>query len=154
MRTKVLIVGFLVLMTWVNVQIVVKERVRTNGARLVLKLEPLDPRSLIQGDYVSLRYAIVRDIPDGKRSGVIHLKRDKNDLALSPEPTSSTETIPLKYYRQNGKIRFGIESYLFQEGQGSLHETARYAELRVSRRGAPQLIRLLDQRLQPLTVDP
>ena len=39
-------------------QTVKSESLLTNGASIKLEIEPLDPRSLLQGDYVRLNYSI------------------------------------------------------------------------------------------------
>ena len=42
--------------------IVAKERIKTNGERIFLALAPVDPRSLMQGDYMALRFEIATHI--------------------------------------------------------------------------------------------
>src|SRR3546814_7520410 len=41
----------------VNLQVLQKQRVLDDGRTVLLALRPVDPRSLIQGDYMVLRYA-------------------------------------------------------------------------------------------------
>jgi hypothetical protein len=41
-----------------------KERLAASGRDVLLDLAPRDPRSLMQGDYMTLRYAIARDVWD------------------------------------------------------------------------------------------
>ena len=44
----------------VNLSIVAKERIKTGGEPIFLELAPVDPRSLMQGDYMALRFAIAQ----------------------------------------------------------------------------------------------
>lgn len=149
-----LILGGLVLALAVPLGLVAqKERVRARGTRLLLALAPVDPRSLIQGDYMVLEYALIRGLPDTTawpRDG--HLV-----LAVSPEGVGTyvrrddrTPLAPgelrIRYRkRDGGRIRLGAEAYHFQEGHAGLYEAARYGELRVTGSGAALLVGLADE---------
>ena len=143
-RSRGLIFGFLLIMILVNVQILFKERDIATGRRLVLALAPVDPRSLMQGDYMTLRYQIANDVPPGD-SGYISLKPDTNDFAETVTTEEGESTLKLRFSRVNGRVQFGIESFLFQEGERSTYQAAKYAELRVSESGVPTLVNLLDE---------
>ena len=54
----------------VNGSIVAKERIKTHGERIYLELAPVDPRSLMQGDYMALRFALAESIPTDWRVAV------------------------------------------------------------------------------------
>ena len=58
----VVIVATLVVLAAVNGSILAKERIRSTGERIFLALAPVDPRSLMQGDYMALRFAIAEQI--------------------------------------------------------------------------------------------
>ena len=47
-----------------NVLIFQKERLLASPQGILLELAPVDPRSLIQGDYMALAYAITREVPE------------------------------------------------------------------------------------------
>ena len=67
----------------VNFLIVKKEDTLANGRTMLLRLAPVDPRSLIQGDYMVLRYAIARGISEAQLEdkGCIVVSLDENDVA-------------------------------------------------------------------------
>ena len=79
-----------------NHSIVAKEHIRANGERIYLELAPVDPHSLMQGDYMALRFAIARDISteasgsaallvqrfQGARYGVFRVDRDSGEAVL------------------------------------------------------------------------
>ena len=57
-----LVVSSALLFAFFNAQILLKEHTRTSGNLVLLELAPVDPRSLMQGDYMTLRYAIASDV--------------------------------------------------------------------------------------------
>ncbi|QLE83937.1 GDYXXLXY domain-containing protein [Shewanella sp. Scap07] len=60
---KLLLFGTLViLLGLVNWQIYQKEQHLAHGVKVYLELAPVDPRSLMQGDYMALRFKIANDI--------------------------------------------------------------------------------------------
>ena len=61
-RAGLVIGGLLLVLGVANLQIVQKERLLRDGDWASLALAPVDPRSLIQGDYMALDYAIARQV--------------------------------------------------------------------------------------------
>jgi uncharacterized membrane-anchored protein len=59
-----IVVGLMtvVILGAVNTMIVGKERIVANGTVVLLRLAPRDPRSLMQGDYMALRYALAGEV--------------------------------------------------------------------------------------------
>ena len=67
---KALLAAGLVLVLAVpNALVVQKERLLASGTPMLLELAPVDPRSLIQGDYMRLDYAVVRQKADSNGQG-------------------------------------------------------------------------------------
>lgn len=56
--------GLLLALVVVNHGIVQRERILSDGRVLLLELQPVDPRSLMQGDYMALRFSATDDIRD------------------------------------------------------------------------------------------
>jgi uncharacterized membrane-anchored protein len=56
--------GLLLALVVVNHGIVQRERILSDGRVLLLELQPVDPRSIMQGDYMALRFAAGDDIRD------------------------------------------------------------------------------------------
>jgi uncharacterized membrane-anchored protein len=89
-RAAGLIAGLMLILVVVNVSIARYERILASGTRVVLALAPVDPRSLMQGDYMALRFDVAEQLlpmlaaspPDvGKRiearqGGYLALHRD------------------------------------------------------------------------------
>jgi uncharacterized membrane-anchored protein len=133
-----------------------KERLLEEGTLLLLKLAPADPRSLMQGDYMALRYAY--PFPDGMlpgrddtlpRRGFCVVEPDHDGVAAikrfqaAKEPLSPGEYL-IAYTRPDYRIRIGAESFFFQEGTASFYEKAEYGGLKVDNNGNSLLIGLFD----------
>ncbi len=139
----ILLIGYF---AWSTVQ---KERTLKNGRLVLLQLAPVDPRSLMQGDYMALRYAIASnseiDVPE---TGYYVLQLDSNSVGAvkrmqaEAQPASDGEVI-VQYKLYGDKI--GAESYFFEEGNAEKFEKAKYGGLKVDRHGASILVGLYDE---------
>lgn len=154
--------GLLVLLV-VNGQILGKQQVIDSGKTVYLELAPVDPRSLMQGDYMVLGYALARDeelreagetVPTRGRM-ILELDRKGRATFSRFEDEEAGDSLAenevyLGYRKWRRGWRFGIESFFFQEGLGERYERAKFAELRVSESGVPVLLDLRGEKLQPL----
>ncbi|WP_143415749.1 GDYXXLXY domain-containing protein [Geobacillus sp. E263] len=125
-----------------------KEQHLRNGEVVKLELEPIDPRSLLQGDYVRLRYDI-STIPhiDGRGKVQVVLRKDNDGVHRFVHVYSMNGKKQEGYVRQEGDVLvngtlygntivYGIESYFVPEGEGmNLQERTRFAYVRVSETG-------------------
>lgn len=118
------------------------------GTEVTLAAEPVDPRDLFRGDYVTLSYGFTRfeapAQPDGQseRDVWVRLTRDgalwrHSEIAFSPLSARSPDEVILRGRaiesggvwndgdaRMNYRTIFGIESYFVPEGQGRPIEQA------------------------------
>jgi uncharacterized membrane-anchored protein len=131
-----------------------KEQVLQDGKTVLLRIGPADPRSLIQGDYMSLRYAINAEAswpPEGR----LLLRKDANGVGqlvglYEPGAPVGQDEVVLRYRRRRWQTRLGAEAYYFQEGTADRYAKARYGELRVAPSGESVLVRLRDEDREPL----
>jgi uncharacterized membrane-anchored protein len=156
-----------------NLLVVQKEHVLSHGDVIRLELRPQDPRSIMQGDYMTLNYTLSRRISNRSREAVPHRGRlvvrlDENRVARferfdDGSPLAANERF-LVYYKRDrrggpwslvfgsrAEIWPGPNAWFFQEGQDQIYAQARYAELRVSSSGQRVLTGLLDSNLEPLS---
>lgn len=156
-RSTVVWVTALAILVLVNYGVFQKENLRTNGQPVYLELAPVDPRSLIQGDYMLLDYAVLRplDLSDLPDAGQLRVELDENSIATAAHlyqdagPLSANEV--LINYRKNGwRLHIGADNFFFQEGQADIFAEAEYAEVRVGPSGDLILVGLLDENLEPL----
>lgn len=155
MKKAFFLINLVIIMLVVNYHIVQKENTLKNGSTMLLRLIPVDPRSIIQGDYMALRYKIEDTVPVKQldEKGRIVVSLDKNNVAsfvrlYTGEELESGEHLLL--YRKRGKIKFGAESFMFQEGDAKFYMNAKYGELKVDMSGNSILVGLRGEDFSPL----
>lgn len=159
MKNTAVVLGGLVLALGVpNYAILQKERLLQRGTTVLVELAPVDPRSLIQGDYMRLNYAMSRDFAFDRgipRNGHFVVQLDPNGVARFVRVHQ--RGIPLKpgehlllYRRRGNRLRIGTDAFFFQEGHASRYVGARYGELRVDASGGSVLVGLRDSTLRQL----
>ena len=156
-RTVGIFAGLALALGVPNVAIVQKERLLATGATMLVELAPVDPRSLIQGDYMRLDYAIARSLtePGIPRDGRLVVRADSDSVARfvrvhEPRTALQSGERLLRYRRRAGRARIGSDAFFFQEGHANRYETAKYGELRVDRTGTSVLVGLRDEMRRPL----
>lgn len=146
---RLLIVALVLVLGAVNWSIFAKERIKTHGERIFLALAPVDPRSLMQGDYMALRFALADRI-DAKASGSAPLLVDDKGVATL-NPDSNAEGLRIRYRVRNGQVWLGTNAYFFEEGTAERFNGARFGEFRVDRdSGEAVLVGLAGQDLKTL----
>jgi uncharacterized membrane-anchored protein len=146
----------------VNREILAKEAIRRDGAVVFLELRPLDPRSLMQGDYMALRFALADELGQRSREELrgtltgeggfafAAIRLDASGVgSLAPEGTSAP--LRLRYRIRGGRPWLGTNAFFFPEGQAERFARARYAEFRLDPdTGEAVLVGLRDAALKPL----
>lgn len=146
------VINLILVLAFVNYTSFQKEELLENGELLLFELAPVDPRSLIQGDYMSLRYAIADDIQDTlvPKRGFLVVKRNADGIAervrIQPdEKPLNPEEFLVKYSAPNAwTLNIGAESFFFQEGQAARYETAKFGAIKVDNKGNSLLVGLYD----------
>ena len=150
-RIIVLTVTIAIVLTLINVEIAGKERIVRNGTTVLLRLGVQDPRSLIQGDYMALRYLMVNDVArEAKRSGmndgvaVIELGElnEASFVAIYKGQQLQDGQYLLRYRKRGDSVRLASDAYFFEEGSGQDYSGARFGEVRVNAKGDAVLIGL------------
>jgi uncharacterized membrane-anchored protein len=135
-----------------------KEWLLARGETVYLELGPTDPRSLIQGDYMRLRYEMAdeirEDLPDEHvRGGRVVARLDDDRIAHFERIYRGGdvgEDEMLLRWRFRDRIAIGANAFYFQEGRGDRYREAAYGELKVDSSGETILIGLRDDDLDPL----
>jgi uncharacterized membrane-anchored protein len=128
----------------VNHSIVAKERIKTQGERIYLALAPVDPRSLMQGDYMALRFEITGHISTDA-SGSAGMLVGSNGVATF-NPDQHAPGLRIRYRIRNGEVWLGTNAYFFEEGAARHYQGARFGEFRVDRKsGEAVLVGLAEQ---------
>ncbi len=141
-----------------NYSIYQKEHVLKNGETVYLEIYPIDPRSLMQGDYVSFRYSLVKSIKDKPKnnSGLIVITVDKNHVGhfarfYNDETLKDNEKL-VPYYTRFGSMTIRPDSFFFQEGHSKFFEEASYAMFKFNGSKDLVLFGLANQKLKQVIV--
>ena len=130
-----IVLGAALVLGAVNFAIVGKERIRRDGEVVYLRLAPVDPRSLIQGDYMALRFELAQKLQGDagtatKRegeTGFAEVALDANRVAALALPGAPTR-LRLRYRIRNGQVWLGTNAFFFEEGSASRFNDAHYGE--------------------------
>lgn len=165
MRRRVAVLAGAAILIVLNVVIFQRERLLTSGRVVMLELAPVDPRSLMQGDYMALRFALADELAraappglarDGRvvvaldELGVARYARHADDAAVALHADEAL----LRYRVRRGHAQFGTNAFFFQEGQADLYAAARYGVFRVAPDGEAILVALRGSRLERLGPPP
>jgi uncharacterized membrane-anchored protein len=157
-KAAALLAGLLILL-FVNFGIYQRELLVTDGRIVLLRLSPVDPRSLMQGDYMRLNFEVAdqafgfgarRNLTDGRlvvaldRQGVGTFRRFADAKPLA------ADEVALRYRVRNGQPNFATNAFFFEEGTADAYAAAAYGEFRVGEDGEMILTGLRGARLQPL----
>ena len=156
-RRALIALGLLLVVGGVNWTLWSREHLLGSGEVLLLELAPVDPRSLMQGDYMALNFSVSRQVPrdDATPSeGKAVVKRTANGVAVfdrvyAGEALAADERL-LEYRMRDGRVRIVTNGYFFEEGQGERFAAAQYGELRVAPSGQALLVGLRDGELRPI----
>jgi uncharacterized membrane-anchored protein len=142
MRKLIAVLAGLIILLAVNFTIYQREKLLSDGRVVLLELAPVDPRSLMQGDYMALNFKVATDAFPGwnveRKSvdGRLVVALDNRGVAsfkrlADNTPLADNETV-LKYRIRNNQIKFATNAFFFEEGSGQKYQAARYGEFRVS----------------------
>lgn len=159
MRKAVVILAGLALLAFVNFGIYQRERLLTEGRIVLLRLSPVDPRSLMQGDYMRLNFeaadqAFPWQTREALRDGQIVVALDGRNVGhfrrfADGRPLPPGE-VALRYRVRGGRPNFATNAYFFEEGRAEALAGAAYGEFRVGADGEMILTGLRDARFRAL----
>lgn len=180
MRRNLVLASMIIILAGINWSIAGKEKHLATGHIVYLDLAPVDPRSLMQGDYMALRFRmgdqVYQALPkteEYKRwrhnveggDGYAIVEQDDRGIAQFKRLHSEGELLAknelrLRYRVRNGAVKFATNAFFFEEGQGEVYELAQYGQFRVNDAGELLLAGMFDKDLIKLesasldTLDP
>ena len=152
-RTIVLAVTVATVLLAINVEIAGKEQIVRNGTTVLLQIAPRDPRSLLQGDYMALRYTMAGVVANAAEQfemndgiAVIELGElnEAKFVSLYKDQSLQDGQHLLRYRKRGDSVRLASDAYFFEEGSGQEYRGARFGEIRINTEGDAVLIGLLD----------
>ena len=145
----VLAANLILVLAFFAFSVIQKETLIAKGTEILLRLAPVDPRSLMQGDYMALDYEIMRDIGYKSKSGYIVVKVDGDRVAefvrIQDDQDVNDGEFIIRYKRNSGRLSVGADNYFFQEGSAKKFENAKYGLLKVDDDGNSILVGLCDK---------
>ncbi|WP_447734668.1 GDYXXLXY domain-containing protein [Aeromonas veronii] len=160
-RQLALLLSGLAILAGINATVWRYEHAMSSGEVVLLRLAPVDPRSLMQGDYMRLNYEIARELTSrdaqttqNKGSDTLVIRLDAHQVASlvadgKPDRLASDERL-LQVHQSERQWQIGPDAYFFEEGTGEQYETARYGEFRLQADGKTLLVGLRDEAYQPI----
>jgi uncharacterized membrane-anchored protein/uncharacterized membrane protein len=162
------VAGLLLILGVVNTGVWQNERLLASGKTVLLALAPVDPRSLMQGDYMALNFdasAGVQHLVDEDAGGpepkaamtdgyaIFTLNTDGQARLLRIQRNAAPrapQEVALRYRLRGNRVRLVTNAYFFPEGQAEHYAPAKYGELRVDDNGRGLLVGLRDGNGAPL----
>jgi uncharacterized membrane-anchored protein len=176
MASRLAVIALVLVLAIVNWSIAQKENQLAHGKIVYLELAPVDPRSLMQGDYMALRFRLANEVytalPKLDRArrwrhaiaaddGFVIVKLDKRDIGsfigIYLGQALAADEMKLRYRIRDGAVKFATNAYFFQEGDAKYYQGARYGQFRVDANGELLLTAMYDKdlnKLQPPAGEP
>ena len=160
-RQLALLLSGLAILAGINATVWRYEHAMSSGEVVLLRLAPVDPRSLMQGDYMRLNYEIARELTSrdaqttqNKGSDTLVIRLDAHQVATlvidgKPDRLASDERL-LQVHQSERQWQIGPDAYFFEEGTAEQYEAARYGEFRLQADGKTLLVGLRDEAYQPI----
>ena len=156
MRVKVTLFLGLAVLAVLNYQIYRKESLIKSSEEIFLELAPVDPRSLMQGDYMALEYKIANEMRRKLRDQGGVSQNSIAVVSLNNKRIASYKRLwagqSLEAAERIMTYPFGVDSFFFEEGQGKRYENARYGIFLLDKKGRTILRALADEnqvRIEP-----
>jgi uncharacterized membrane-anchored protein len=157
MRKALAVIAGVLVLAVLNWTIYARERHLAEGRLVFLELAPVDPRSLMQGDYMALRFKAADDLQRSVKpveDGRIVVRLDEKNVGRFARRDDGAalgeRELALRYRVRDARVKFATNAFFFQEGTAKLYEAARFGEFRVASSGELLLTGLRGQELQPL----
>lgn len=146
-----------------NYSIHAKEQIRRHGQTVLLELAPADPRSLMQGDYMQLGFAIERDaqkaaenMPEHIRRGYLVIAPDENGVGrlvrIDDGSALASDEKRVRFHRPYPRWVWVVpRSFFFQEGHRQYYDEAKYGIFKFDDAGNHILTGLADENRVKIT---
>ncbi|MGK5031966.1 GDYXXLXY domain-containing protein [Janthinobacterium sp. MDT1-19] len=152
--------GVLLVLLVANGGIWQKEQLIAKGEPIFVALEPVDPRSLMQGDYMRLNFvnlgvlSTLASVDRAPGRPLVVATRDARGVAELQRPYTKEALAPgeflLELTPKDGRWVLVSDAWFFKEGEAGRWEKARYGEFRVLPDGRALLVGMRGPELEKL----
>ena len=135
MRKWIALAAGVLMLVAANYTIYRREALLSSGRVALLELAPVDPRSLMQGDYMALRFKVADAIGDRARAGgvvrdgFLILRLDDRGIGTFARVDDGTplggDEVRMRYRVRGDTVRFASDAFFFQEGTAQRYQGAR-----------------------------
>ena len=166
MFKKIALISLVIVLGLVNWSIAGKEKHLAEGQLAFLDLAPVDPRSLMQGDYMALRFRLANEVRNaviktdeqrrtsGSSDGFVVVSLDTQNIAsfksIYDGQAITDGDILMRYRIRNGVVKLATNAFFFQEGKADVYQAARYGAFRIDDEGELLLVSMHDKDLNKL----
>lgn len=170
-KITIALLGLSVILIVMTVNVTKYETHLATGDTVLLELAPVDPRGFMQGDYMTLRYALEDELLSQLRQRLVQddyfieategyaiVALDDNRVGtftrlvnVIPSDLAANE-MAIHYRVRNNALKLATNAFFFQEGHAEAFEAAEYGLFRVNDKGEPLLTNMIDEEFQ--VIDP
>mgnify|MGYP001226974997 FL=1 len=137
-----------------------KERLIRDGRPVFVELAPVDPRSLMQGDFMRLNFNLPGEAAE-RRAGLLRAARPRivarvdergvaTPLRIDDGALPAPGELQIELTPKNGRWILVTDAWFFAEGEAERWARARYGEFRVDAQGRALLVGLRGPQLEAL----
>ncbi len=167
-RITIALLGLIIILAVMTVNVAKYESHLASGNQVLLELAPVDPRGFMQGDYMTLRYALEDDVLDEfyksnssnlSTEGYVIVTLDNHKVGkftrlTEAKPDSLAPNEMAIYFRiRNDTMKLATNAFFFQEGYAEAFEAAEYGLFRVNDKGKPLLTDMVDSEFKVIKAD-
>ncbi len=162
-KIGIALLGLLLVIAIMTINVAKYETHLANGDTVLLELAPIDPRGFMQGDYMTLRYALEDELLSQLRQRLVQddyfieategyaiVALDDNRVGtftrlvnVIPSDLAANE-MAIHYRVRNNALKLATNAFFFQEGHAEAFEAAEYGLFRVNDKGEPLLTNMID----------
>ena len=166
-RITIGLLGLIIILIVMTVNVAKYENHLATGDTVLLELAPVDPRGFMQGDYMTLRYALEAEVfnklnerfPENEyyinaTEGYVIVTLDNNKVGkfsrlIDAKPTHlAANEMAIHYRVRNNTMKLATNAFFFQEGHAEAFEAAEYGLFRVNDKGEPLLTEMVNNKFQ------
>ncbi len=133
------------------------ENVLATGRVIYIALRPVDPRSLIQGDYMAVAFDVDRLPAPRDVNGEVIAFADVDARSIArvqelaqPGAKPANGQVAIKLRRKARRWFVGTDAYFFEEGRADAFANAKYGQFRLGPDGHLLLVAMTDADLKPI----
>lgn len=168
---SIALLGLIIILAIMTINVAKFETHLATGDTVLLELAPVDPRGFMQGDYMTLSYALEGEVlnalnkkfPENEyyinaAEGYVLVTLDNHKVGtfsrlIEAKPIHlAANEMAIHYRVRNNMMKLATNAFFFQEGHAEAFEAAEYGLFRVNKKGEPLLTDMVNSEFK--VIDP